>query len=227
LIDTGGGSFGPSTGRLYQGLLEAGASPTTINWVILTHIHPDHIGGCTDQEGHPLFPMARYIISRVEWEFWRGEHARPEIREFNKQQMLQIEYDNLPSIVGQVQLVEGETEILPGISVLPSPGHTPGQLCVLLHSHNRRFLYLADTFFHPVQVHYPHWSGVADLDAAQTVQTRLNLLEKAVHENILLMSPHFPFPGLGWVVRHKDGFFWLEHKVDLEAARPYFELKAA
>ena len=197
LIDTGGGGFGPETGKLYRNLLAAGASPDSINWVILTHGHPDHIGGCTVDNGRAAFPEAHYIISKDEWNFWRSGQARDEIREFNRELLLKTEYDNLPAIMNQVNLVDGEVDIVPGVSILPAPGHTPGQIAVLLSSQNRKLLYISDIFFHPIQVQCPEWSGVADLDSDLTIQTRYRFLNLAVSENALVMGFHFGFPRFG------------------------------
>jgi glyoxylase-like metal-dependent hydrolase (beta-lactamase superfamily II) len=173
LIDTGGGNFGHETGKLYRNLLAAGACPSSINWVILTHGHPDHIGGSTDERGRPAFPEAHYIISKEEWNFWRSGRAKNQIREFNKGMLLKTEYDNLPAIMNQVELIDGEVDILPGVSIFPAPGHTPGQIGVMLTSQNRKLLYISDILFHPVQVQCPEWSGVADLDSEQTILTTI------------------------------------------------------
>jgi glyoxylase-like metal-dependent hydrolase (beta-lactamase superfamily II) len=215
LIDTGADGFGPDTGRLLKNLLAAGASPNSIDLVILTHGHPDHIGGSTDARGFPAFPFARYVISKDEWDFWRSGRAAKEIREYNRNVLLKTEYDNLPAIHNQVELTEGEVDIAPGIRIIPAPGHTPGQIAVLISSRDRKLLYISDALFHPVQVEYPEWSGVADLDPEKTVLTRYRLIKLAVEENALVLGFHFPFPGLGWISRNQDRHVWLTHLTHL------------
>jgi len=224
LIDTGGGDFGPETGQLYKNMLAAGACPDSINWVILTHGHPDHIGGSTDVSGRPAFPAARYIISKTEWNFWRSGQARDQIREFNREMLLKTEYDNLPAIRNQVELIDGEVDILPGVTLFPAPGHTPGQIGVALSSHNRKLLFSSDILFHPVQVQCPEWSGVADLDQEQTILSRYRFLHRAVNDNALVMGFHFPFPGLGWIIQHQGHFVWLEHKIEIQKTQPEYAL---
>jgi glyoxylase-like metal-dependent hydrolase (beta-lactamase superfamily II) len=216
LIDAGGGGFGRETGRLYKNLLAAGASPNSINWVILTHAHPDRIGGITDESGRTIFPNAHFVMAREEWNFWRGERAKNEIHEFNREILLKTANKNLPAIQNQLELVDGEVDILPGVSILTAPGHTPGQIAVKLSSQNRNLLVLADVFYHPIQIQCPEWSGIADLDTWHTVKTRIHFLNQAVAENALVMGFHFPFPGLGWVIQHSGGFVWLEHKMKIE-----------
>jgi glyoxylase-like metal-dependent hydrolase (beta-lactamase superfamily II) len=215
LIDTGGDGFGPDTGKLFKNLISAGASQYSIRHVILTHGHPDHIGGSTDSKGSVAFPNARYYISKTEWDFWRSGRAEKEIREYNRERLLKTEYDNLPAIRNQTVFVEGEREILPGITLIPVPGHTPGQIAVFLNSRDRKLLYISDAFFHPVQIEYPEWAGIADLDPEQTIVSRYRLLGLAVKENALVLGFHFPFPGLGWIVKHQNRFAWLTHLTNL------------
>jgi len=81
----------------------------------------------------------------------------------------------------------------------------------MITSRERKLLYISDILFHPVQVEYPEWSGIADLDMVQTIATRKYFLDLAVKENALVLASHFPFPGLGWVIKHNDRHAWIPH----------------
>jgi glyoxylase-like metal-dependent hydrolase (beta-lactamase superfamily II) len=178
LIDTGADGYGPDTGKLPHNLLSNGVSLDSIDRVVLTHAHPDHIGGCTDDLGRSVYSRAHYTMLKDEWDFWRSGRAEKEINEIDRESLLQIEFKNLPAIRNQLQLIEGEQDIVPGVRTIPAPGHTPGHMAVLITSGEHKLLYLSDALFHPLQVGHPEWSGLADLDSGQTIASRRYLLNK-------------------------------------------------
>lgn len=185
LIDTGAGAGSvPSAGKLLRNLQDEGVKPIDIDTVILTHGHPDHIGGNTDTESKPAFPNARYAICKDEWEFWMSEPdlAQLEVSEDIKQLMLMFAQKNLPPIRGQVDLVDPETEILFGILTVGAPGH--------------------------IHLEHPDWYPVFDLILDQAISTRRQLLDRVVAENIPIMASHFPFPGLGYVIKKAEVWYW-------------------
>jgi glyoxylase-like metal-dependent hydrolase (beta-lactamase superfamily II) len=111
LVDTGAGGLAPTTGRLLQNLKAEGIAPEEIDTVILTHGHPDHIGGNTDAQGKPAFPNARYVMWKDEWDFWTSERAEQRLDEHVRELLLKFARENLPPIQGQVDLFDGETEM--------------------------------------------------------------------------------------------------------------------
>jgi len=207
LVDTGAGGLAPSTGRLIHNLKAAGIEPDDINTVILTHAHPDHIGGNLNREGKLTFPNARYVMWKGEWDFWTSEEAALKLDEHAKM-MLAFAQRNLPPIRDRLDLVDHETEILPGIRAVAAPGHTPGHMAVAISSRRQQLLCISDTFLHPVHLEQPEWYAVVDFDPKQVVATRRRLLNKAAVEKALVLAFHFPFPGLGHVVQKGTGWQW-------------------
>jgi glyoxylase-like metal-dependent hydrolase (beta-lactamase superfamily II) len=126
LIDTGAGALGADTGRLLGSLRAAGVDPREIDHVILTHGHPDHLGGAVDAQGSVVFPEAHWIMSRIEWDFWMEGEAERVLPEHGRDVLLGTARRNLSAIRNRISLVSGEAEVVPGIRILPAPGHTPG-----------------------------------------------------------------------------------------------------
>jgi glyoxylase-like metal-dependent hydrolase (beta-lactamase superfamily II) len=207
LVDTGAGGLAPSTGRLLQNLRAAGIAPDDIDTVILTHAHPDHNGGNIDSEGKLTFPKARYVMWKGEWDFWTSEEVALKLDEHGNM-LLAFAQRNLPPIQGRLDLVDHETEILPGIRALAAPGHTPGHMAVAISSRRQQLLCISDTVLHPVHLEQPEWYAAVDFAPKQAVATRRRLLNKAAVEKALVLAFHFPFPGLGHVVGKGTGWQW-------------------
>jgi glyoxylase-like metal-dependent hydrolase (beta-lactamase superfamily II) len=211
LVDTGAGSLHPTTGKLLPNLRAEDVVPEDIDTVILTHCHRDHIGGTIGGEGRPAFPNARYVMWRDEWEFWAAaepDWGSAQLAEPIKQRMLAFAREKLPPIRGQLDLVDREEEIVPGVSAVPAPGHTPGHMAVAVVSGFAQLLYISDTAIHPIHVEQPDWYSVFDLAPDQAVASRRQLLQRAAAERALVHGFHFPFPGLGHVVQAGDAWAW-------------------
>jgi len=207
LVDTGAGGLAPSTGRLIHNLKAAGIEPDDIDTVILTHAHPDHIGGNIDSEGKLTFPNARYVMWKEEWAFWTSEEAALKLDEHAKI-MLPFAQRNLPPIRDRLELVDHETEILPGVRAVAAPGHTPGHMAVAISSGRQQLLCISDTVLHPVHLEQPEWYAVVDFAPEQVVSTRRRILNEAAIGKALVLAFHFPFPGLGHVIRKGTGWRW-------------------
>ena len=210
LVDTGAGNFGPATGKLIENLGSAGILPGDIDTVILTHGHPDHIGGTVDQAGRPAFPNARYMMWKDEWEFWTREPDISSLRipEHLRQVLLEFPQRFLPPIESRISLIEEEGEILPGISAVAAPGHTPGHMALSISSGGERLLDFVDAVLHPIHVEQPDWYPAVDLLPQHTVASRHRLLDMAATQAALVKVFHFPFPGLGHVTRSASGWGW-------------------
>jgi len=208
LVDTGGGESSRTSGAVVGRLEMAGVRPQDVNTVVLTHAHPDHIGGAVDSRGHPVFPNARYVLSQLEWDFWtasRSDLSGLRVPEDVKRAMGSAARRILAPLRFQVDMVEGETELIPGVRTIPAPGHTPGHLALLISSEGQHLLNLGDAAVHPLHLERPDWENGFDLAPGQAAATRRLLLGRAVAENMHLMAFHFPFPSVGRVAARPEG----------------------
>lgn len=208
LVDTGAGGLAPTTGRLMQNLQAAGITPKDIDMVILTHCHPDHIGGNTLEEGKPAFPNARYAIWQDEWDFWTSDEAEEKLDEHVREVLLNTVRKNLPPIQDRLELIEREREILPGIQAIKAPGHTIGQMALAISSRGEELLYISDTVLHPIHLEQPEWCAAVDFAPGQVTATRHRIFNRATAENSLVLAFHFPFPGLGHIIKKEEGWEW-------------------
>jgi glyoxylase-like metal-dependent hydrolase (beta-lactamase superfamily II) len=212
LIDTGIGvdSLKPTQGKLLPLLRAEGIEPHDIGTVILSHGHPDHVGGSLNEAGQPAFPNARYVMFRKEWDFWMSNPSLAElpVDENFKRGMLASAQKNLPGVQAQLDLVVPDTEIVPGITAIAAFGHSPGQMALEISSAEERLLFVADAIVHPLHLEYPETIGATDHRPSQMVATRLTLLEKAAREKSLVSTSHFAFPGLGRVVQKGKRWEW-------------------
>ncbi len=179
--------------RLEDALRDAGFEPDDVDIVIDTHLHFDHAGGNTlrDAAGEVrlAFPRARYVVQRGEWEF---AHSR------NERVRASYLPDNFDPVerAGRFDFVEGEREIIPGIRVLPTPGHTPHHQSVLISSEGETAFFLADLI--PTAAHLPlPWIMGYDLEPLVTLESKRGVLERAREEDWLLIFEHDPLVAWG------------------------------
>jgi glyoxylase-like metal-dependent hydrolase (beta-lactamase superfamily II) len=211
LVDTGAGARDVTpVGRVEQSLAAAGIDAADIAVVILTHGHTDHVGGLTDEEGQLKFARARYVMGQREWDFWT---TRENLIEMGWESIIPFVEHKLGSIAGQVELVTQESEILPGVRVIPAAGHTPGHLMVVFSSAGRELWSTGDALIHPLHLEHPGWYTVYDLAPEEAIETRRRILDQA-SRGAMIHAYHFPFPGIGRV--HREGAAWRWQPTEME-----------
>jgi glyoxylase-like metal-dependent hydrolase (beta-lactamase superfamily II) len=184
-----------------QQLGKAGWSRDGVDAVVCTHLHVDHVGWNTMLENGkwvPTFPKARYLIGRREYDFWSTYEDE------EQQTMLG---DSIKPVVdaGLVQLVEQDHVISPEIRLIPSTGHTPGHVSVVIESESERAVITGDMTHHPCQLAHPDWA-FADSDPKDAILTRWRLFAEWADEPILVIGTHYPTPTAGHVVRDGTSF---------------------
>ncbi|MGC1886609.1 MAG: MBL fold metallo-hydrolase [Stellaceae bacterium] len=184
-------------------LAAAGYARETIDTVICTHLHVDHVGWNTMLvEGRwvPTFPKARYLMGRVEFAHWTSQHERED--------MSAVLADSVTPVweAGLVDLVETDHRICDEVNLAPTLGHTPGHVSVRIASQGEEALITGDFMHHPCQIARPEWSSTADSDPAEARLTRERSLTHLADTPILVIGTHFAGRTAGHVVRDGDAY---------------------
>jgi glyoxylase-like metal-dependent hydrolase (beta-lactamase superfamily II) len=208
LVDTGVGPtppplFGEMRGDLIHNLSLADVKPEDVNTVFITHLHPDHVGWNLDGEARPVFPNARYVMSRIDWEAFQ----RPEVQQNFPFPYVEQALSPLEKL-GILDLIDGETAITDEITAIPAPGHTPGHMVLSVSSRGQRAMILGDVLGHPAQVSEPELVFAFDMDPEQAVATRKKLLGRLEMEAMTAAQCHLPPPGFGLIVRTEGRRHW-------------------
>jgi glyoxylase-like metal-dependent hydrolase (beta-lactamase superfamily II) len=210
LIDNGAGSaMGERLGHLVGNLARAGVRPADIDMVLVSHAHGDHVGGTLDDQSQPVFPNAEYVIGEKEWAFWTGADIRLGDRLPDQASRIEFIRRQLDGIKDRVRLVRPGQEAAPGITAAAAYGHTPGQLAFLIDAAGESLFYGADIVHHHILgLRHPGWHVGFDHDPVLAVATRRRTLDRVAIERHLVHVPHFPFPGLGHVLRRGPVYVW-------------------
>lgn len=216
VIDTSGGNdkdrpLSPRFHKLQTNFVEklkgVGIEPDKVDMVILTHLHVDHVGWNTRLEGDrwvPMFPNAQYVLTAKELETRdpkRGGASRPP-------GAWNTYYDSVQPILdaGLARVVEGAETLLPGIQLVPIPGHAPGQAGVQVRSGGKEAFFIADVMHNPIQIYYPDWNSKFCEDQDVARETRAKVLKHAADEGALILPGHFGPPHCGYVRRTASGY---------------------
>jgi glyoxylase-like metal-dependent hydrolase (beta-lactamase superfamily II) len=202
----------PYPGVLRETLAKVGVSPTQIDLALITHADLDHIGGGVDKNGKAAFPNARYVLSRHEWEFWLSKPDRLLPNDAYDEEFRRIcrnvPLERLAQCRNQLEIVDAETEVVPGIRTIAALGHTPGHTIIEIASGADRLLFIGDLIYEPKDMEDARWYSIYDFDPKQAIATRRRVFEQAARDGTLLMAYHLPFPGLGYVSQHGVGWRW-------------------
>ena len=175
----------------------------SIDTVLCTHLHVDHVGWNTmlvDGKWVPTFPNARYLTGRVEFEHWRQEQERDDMRAVFADSVAPIRE------AGLADLVETDHRLSDDISLVPTAGHTPGHVSVRIHSDGEEALITGDFMHHPCQIARPDWSSTADSDPEMAQHTRERMLAELCGRPVLVIGTHFAGATAGRIVRDGDAY---------------------
>jgi len=205
LVDNGCGEmFQGNTGHLWKNLEAEGIRLGDITTIIFDHGHIDHVCGTFDKKGEPVFPGARYIISRKEWDYIE---APPGDNELQNMFFSPARRYLLP-LKDRFELVEDNHEVLPGIRLIPAPGHTPGNAMLEISSGGEKLLCIGDVIHSQQEFIEPEHCAAFDVNSEEAIRVRTKILTKAAKDDTFVFATHFPFPGLGYIREKKGVLGW-------------------
>ncbi len=211
LIDAGMGEvdiLGPGFGRITDGLAAMGLGAEDVDTIIVTHAHPDHIGGLLSG-GAPAFANAEVVISEPEFGFW-GDAAIMAQAPEDAQGLFQLAQGAFAAYADRMRPVAGGTEVAPGITLELAPGHTPGHAVLAIDGGDRQLMMVADALHSSVlQTALPDTGFGFDVDAAQAAASRRALFDRVSADNMLIAGTHLPFPGFGRIVVSGDAYAYV------------------
>ncbi len=219
LIDTCGGNnkTRPVSPRFHQlntpyldRLRAAGVAPEDVDYVVLTHLHIDHVGWNTKLENGrwvPTFPNAKYLISRAE-----RDAADPQRGAKDKPEGVNLPFiDSVQPILdaGLAQLVEGNEKLFGGMELVQMPGHTPGLMGLKVKSQGQEALFAGDIAHQPIQIAYPDWSTKYCADPKQAAVSRRKVFDYCADTGSLLLPVHFGWPYCGRIARKGETYVFV------------------
>lgn len=200
LFDTGVGEGGrPARGNMRAAVASAGYSPEQVDVVVITHMHPDHIGGLMEA-GAPAFPNARYVTGQKEYDFWAG--LDPDANGVTK-----LLAKNVKPMAEKMSFLDDGASVVSGITAMAAYGHTPGHMIYMLENGGQQLVLVADTANHFVwSLANPDWEVRFDMDKEAAAATRRSVFDMLASEKIPFVGYHMPFPAVGYAATDGNGF---------------------
>ena len=195
-----------AVGQYHSNLKAAGIDAGQIDTVIISHFHGDHINGLVGAGNALAFPNAEVMVPATEWAFWMDEANTSKLPEVARGQMGNVK--RVFGVVKKVTQYEPGKELVPGITAVASPGHTPGHTSHVIASGNSKVLVQADITAGAASIfaRNPDWQFLFDTDKAQAVATRKKLYDMAAAEKMIVQGYHFPFPAMAYVEKSGSGY---------------------
>ena len=208
IVDTGSGNYlQPSAGHVQRNLAAAGIDPKSIDTVLLTHMHPDHSAGLTDMSnGQRLFPNAELVMHENELAHWFDESAMAKVDERSRQLYFGAGREQVAPYKDRTRLFR-QGEVFPGVTAVPSLGHTPGHTAYLIASGNDQLMSWGDTVHVPeVQTAFPEAGMAFDTDLAAAAASRKRMFDRVSADGVLIAGMHLHFPAFSRLARRGDAY---------------------
>lgn len=213
LIEAGAGkTMGPNGGRIFENLAAIGLGPGDIDAIVISHTHPDHVGNLRAADGSKAFPRATVFAPKADWDFF--VRTDPDLSYMPVPQDFRVRFaaaikTSLEPVKSDLTLYEAGTEIGPGLTTIAASGHTPGMATFLVHSGNDQLLLTADLAYHPVVNIDRPWVPGPDRDKETALASRRRVFDQAATDRIPVLGFHFPFPGLGRLLKTDGAYVWV------------------